>query len=109
MAKWRIIFYDMLCPEEPRCHAMAQFTNKRICIFTKHKRHKKTLIPELLYHETFHIFNRAILARYSIWLVNILDNLLDLFEYHVDKLIYKKTLLGKKVGLISEQRVTRYD
>jgi hypothetical protein len=82
----------MLHPTEPRCAAEVQFTNRRICIFTKHKRYKKRGIPGLLYHETLHIvFHWLFKKRYS-----YLDDALDLIDYRVTKAMLRKRIVKEK-------------
>jgi hypothetical protein len=98
VTKWQIIFYNMLHPKEPRVLAETQFTNKRICIFTKHKRYSKYNIWWTLFHESLHILfhwkhkpnqgNSKIADR--------LDDVLDLTDYIVTKQINKKKIIREK-------------
>lgn len=94
IVKWSIIFYDMLHPYEPRCLAETQFTNKRICIFTKHKRYSKKTVIFTLYHEVIHIafrffFKESLFNDY-------LDKVLDLTDYNLGKRINSKKIVREK-------------
>ncbi len=89
--KWRIIFYPHLHPLEPRAHAETQFTNRRICIFTKHKRHNKRTTIISLYHEVLHIFFRWIFHRESLF-----DEVFDNISYHFSKIIQLKNIVKEK-------------
>jgi len=93
LSKWRIIFYDHLHPKEPRCYAEIQFTNKRICIFTKHKRYNRLETVETIYHEILHlIFHSTFGERRS----KPLDYIIDWVDYNISKLINLKTIVKEK-------------
>jgi hypothetical protein len=91
VTKWRIIFYPHLHPKEPRCLAEAQFTNKRICIFTKHKRYNKYTIFLTVIRETLHIIFDAIFKKHSAF-----DDIMDMFDYKLSKAINKKRIIKEK-------------
>lgn len=91
MTNWQIIFYNHLHPHEPRCYAEVQFTNKRICVFTKHKRYRLMETIRTLYHETIHILTRRIFKKQS-----LLDTILDELDYRVSKLIHLKSIIEEK-------------
>ena len=98
MPKWRIIFYDMLHPKEPRCLAETQFTNKRICIFTKHKRYNKYENGWTLFHESLHILFHwhHIPNQGNSPIADKLDDVLDFTEYFITKQMNRKKIVREK-------------
>ena len=91
MKRWRIIFYPHLHPKEPRAAGETQFTNKRIYVFTKHKRYTKLSAVEILIHETLHIFFRCLFHK-----ENPADKALDIISYRLDKMMYRKKIVQEK-------------
>jgi hypothetical protein len=85
------VFYDFLCPEDPRCLMETQFTNKRINVWCKHHRYGWSSLFNSFFHELIHIFFRLLLSKDSLF-----DDMLDDISYWVSFRIHFKDIVACK-------------